>query len=253
MKQPPLRLAMWSGPRNLSTAMMYSFAARTDCFVVDEPFYAAYLNETGIIHPMNDEVIAAGETSFNKVADYCKTEQPEGKALFYQKQMTQHLVSDLNLDWIITLCNVFLIRDPSKVIASYHVKNEDPCLKDIGIKEQWDLYNTVYEATGTRPLVIDSDDILVAPELMLTALCKAVGIEFQQQMLSWKAGPKPYDGVWAPHWYQSVWKSTGFGVPSRKTPTVPKHLASVQEKATHYYDKLRQFRVHHSHPEYHHD
>lgn len=243
MNQVPLRLAMWSGPRNLSTAMMYSFASRTDTFAIDEPFYAAYLNETGITHPMNAAVIAAGEIDYNKVADYCITAKPQQKAIFYQKQMTQHMVESFNLDWVAELSNIFLIRDPAKVIASYQTKNGDPSVEDIGVKEQWHIFKRLCDLTGTQPLVVDSADILAAPELMLKTLCSAIGIEFQASMLSWKAGPKSYDGVWAPHWYQSVWKTSGFGISGRKTPVLPDHLLPVLEAANQYYEQLKSYKL----------
>jgi len=205
---PCTYIAMWSGPRNLSTAMMYSFAQRADCKVVDEPFYAAYLAATGIKHAMYKEIILDGETNPENVAELCTTEVQE-TPVFYQKHMTKHMIPSIERDWIHKVCNVFLIRDPARVIASYHAKQEDPELSDIGVKEQLEIFDKVSQKNGEAPTVIDSADILVAPEAMLRALCKAVDIEFQASMLSWSEGPKPYDGVWAPHWYQSVWKSTG--------------------------------------------
>ena len=233
------KIAMWSGPRNLSTAMMYSFASRSDTSVVDEPFYAAYLAKTGLIHPMNAEVLAAGDTDANKVIDYCLGDNPESSSIFYQKHMTKHMISSFSRDWITELCNVFLIRDPGRVIASYHAKSEDPQLSDIGVKEQQELFDKVCQDTGQAPVVIDSADILENPALMIKKLCEAIGITYQEQMMNWQLGPKPYDGVWAPHWYKSVWKSTGFGVANRKVSVVPDHLQALLEEANEYYDKLK--------------
>ena len=237
------KIAMWSGPRNLSTAMMYCFAQRSDTSVVDEPFYAAYLAKTGIQHAMYQEIIDAGQTNSTKVADYCIGENPQQKPLFYQKQMTKHMIPSIDREWIYQVSNVFLIRDPARVIASYHAKQEDPELSDIGVKEQLELFEMVSQKTGNAPVVIDSADILEAPELMLTALCKAIGIEFQANMLKWAAGPKEYDGVWAPHWYKSVWQSTGFAKPDNKQVKVPEHLFGLLDTANSFYDQLKNYAI----------
>jgi len=237
------KIAMWSGPRNLSTAMMYSFAQRSDTSVVDEPFYAAYLATTDIQHAMYQEIIDAGQTDATKVADYCVGTNPQQKPVFYQKQMTKHMIPSFNREWIYQVCNVFLIRDPARVIASYHAKHEDPELADIGVKEQLALFEMISQKSGSAPTVIDSADILENPELMLTALCKAIGIEFQPNMLNWTAGPKDYDGVWAPHWYKSVWQSTGFAAPDNKQVEIPEHLLGLLETANSYYDRLKGYAI----------
>ena len=248
MNQRIKRIAMWSGPRNLSTAMMYSFAQRSDSCVIDEPFYAAYLNSTGIRHAMYDEILLAGETDPKKVAKQCtdeliKANQQDQPIVFYQKHMTKHMIPSFDRQWIHDVCNVFLIRDPARVIASYHAKEENPELSDIGVREQLELFDMVAQKTGEAPTVVNSADILASPEIVLAGLCKAIGIEFQASMLTWIAGPKIYDGVWAPHWYKSVWQSTGFSTPPSKPAIVPEHLLNLLETANSYYDQIKAYAV----------
>ena len=230
---------MWSGPRNLSTAMMVSFAQRHDCAVVDEPFYAAYLQATGLKHPLHQEIIEDGVVDNKAVADYCIGSVPEGKQVFYQKHMTHHMIPEFDRDWMAKVTNVFLIRDPLKVIASYNIKRENPNLADIGVAEQLDIFNRVYEMTGEVPVVIDSADILANPEQMLRKLCMSLGLDFDPQMLSWAPGPKPFDGIWAKHWYSSVWESTGFGKPSNNKPVIPSSLNDLAQEAQEHFDKIK--------------
>ncbi len=235
------RIAMWSGPRNLSTAMMYSFAQRSDTCVIDEPFYAAYLAATGIRHTLYREIIAAGDTDADSVARYCCEQRPQPTPVFYQKHMTKHMIEGFDRQWIHRVCNVFLIRDPGRVIVSYHARQENPVLSDIGVKEQVELFDSVCQRTGVAPVVIDSADILAAPELMLRSLCAALDITFQPQMLHWQPGPKAYDGVWAPHWYQSVWRSTGFGGAQTSQVAVPDKLKNLLAEADAYYQQIRPY------------
>lgn len=230
---------MWSGPRNLSTAMMYAFAARADCAVWDEPFYAAYLAATGIDHPMRDEVIAAGETDPQAVAARCLGSIPAGKPHFYQKHMTHHMVEGFPLDWMAGVTNVFLIRHPARVLASYVKKRETPTLEDIGIVQQVAIYDRV-RAMGQEPVVIDSADIRADPEGMLTRLCEAIGLPFDPAMLSWPSGGHPDDGVWAAHWYDAVHQSTGFGGPeSADLPDLDGPAATLLERVLPCFDELR--------------
>ena len=234
-----LKIAMWSGPRNLSTAMMVSFAQRQDCSVVDEPFYAAYLKATGLKHPMYKEIIEEGEVDPELVAEYCTGGVPNGKTVFYQKHMTHHMIPEFDRDWLKDVSNVFLIRDPLRVIASYNIKRENPNLSDIGVAEQFEIFERVCQKTGELPIVIDSADILAAPQRMLTSLCHDLGIRFDQQMLSWSDGPKQYDGVWAKHWYGSVWKSKGFARQADGKPVIPDTLRDLADEAQEYYEKLK--------------
>jgi len=236
-------IAMWSGPRNISTAMMYSFASRHDCSVWDEPFYAHYLSTTGIRHPVGDEVIAAGETDYDTVVEMCLAKPDQAKPLFYQKHMTHHMLPGQNWRWCLELSNIFLIRAPERVLASYAAKREDVSLADIGFERQLELFNMVADHLGHAPIVVDCDDILSNPEDNLQALCKTTGIRFEPAMLSWSKGPKSYDGVWAKHWYNAVWNSTGFADPKTGYPALDGHLAQIADLARPMYDKLRPYRL----------
>lgn len=205
-----MRIAMWSGPRNLSTAMMYAFGARPDCAVWDEPFYAAYLVKTGLVHPMRDEIIAAGERCSDQVIAGCLGPIPVEKPHFYQKHMTQHMVAGFDRGWVSEMQNIFLIRHPARVIASYAAKREGPCLADIGFLQQLELIEML-EAQGKPVVVIDSFDVRKNPRAVLETLCSAIALPFEPAMLSWPAGGHKEDGVWASHWYGAVHQSTGFG------------------------------------------
>jgi len=233
-----MKIAMWSGPRNLSTAMMYAFAARGDCAVWDEPFYAAYLARTGIDHPMRDAIIATDDTDPTRIAATCTGPMPDRKALHYQKHMTLHMIPEFDRGFMRALTNVFLIRHPARVVASYSQKREAPTLADIGFVQQAELFDQVAGWTGHPPLVIDSADIRANPRESLTKLCTALGIPFTENMLHWRAGPKPYDGVWAPHWYNAVHASTGFGDPEGPLPTLPAEYAPLVEQALPHYQRL---------------
>lgn len=234
----PLRIAMWSGPRNLSTALMYAFAARGDCAVWDEPFYAAYLAATGLDHPMRAEVIAGGEPDPARVADACAGPAPGGEALFYQKHMTHHMLPAFPLGFLEACTNVFLIRHPARVIASYLAKREAPVLEDLGFLQQGDLFDRVADRTGQVPLVIDSADIRANPRAALDRLCAALSVPFTDRMLSWSSGPRPYDGAWAPHWYGAVHRSTGFEAAEGPLPSLPPAAEALAEAALPIYRRL---------------
>lgn len=236
-----MKIAMWSGPRNLSTAMMYAFAARGDCAVWDEPFYAAYLAATGIDHPMADQVIAAGQPDPAKVAAECLGPNPQGKPLWYQKHMTLHMIPSFDRGFLDGLTNVFLIRHPARVIASYSKKRERPTLADIGFVQQAELFDRVADHLGAAPPVVDSAAIRANPRQALQGLCARMGISFTDSMLHWPAGPKPYDGVWAPHWYNAVHASTGFDEPEGALPELPAEYRALVDQAIPYYDRLSRY------------
>ncbi len=233
-----MKIAMWSGPRNLSTAMMYAFAARGDCAVTDEPFYAAYLAATGLDHPMREAVIASQSTDPAAVAAACTGPNPDGKAHWYQKHMTMHMIPAFDRAFLADLTNVFLIRHPARVIASYARKRESPTLPDIGFLQQAALFDQVADRLGHAPLVISAEDIRVNPRASLTTLCTALGIPFTDRMLHWTKGPKPYDGVWAPHWYNAVHQSTGFEDPEGPLPDLPPAYLELAELALPAYHRL---------------
>ncbi len=238
-----MRIAMWSGPRNLSTAMMYAFAARGDCAVWDEPFYAAYLRATGIDHPMRDAIIAAHEADAGRVAAACAGPIPHKQTLFYQKHMTLHMIPGFDRGFMRTTANVFLIRHPARVVASYAKKREGPTLADIGFVQQAELFDEVAGWLGRAPLVIDSADIRADPQGALTRLCAALGIGFTDRMLRWAPGPKPYDGVWAPHWYGAVHGSTGFEAAEGPLPDLSADDQRLADQALPYYERLSKFRL----------
>ncbi|SIO49323.1 hypothetical protein SAMN05444722_2658 [Rhodovulum sp. ES.010] len=238
-----MHIAMWSGPRNLSTAMMYALAARGDCAVWDEPFYAAYLRLTGLDHPMRHEIIAAGETDPARVAARLAGPVPGGRAHFYQKHMCQHMIDGVPRDWMDDVTNVFLIRHPARVLASFAAKYEAAGLADIGFVQQAELFDRVAQRTGITPIVIDSADIRANPEPMLHKLCSALDIGFTPAMLSWPAGGHAEDGVWAPVWYGAVHRSTGFAGPEGPLPDLAPDYARIAEAARPYYDQLARVRL----------
>ena len=220
--------------------MMYSFGAREDCAVWDEPFYAAFLKRTGIAHPMDEEIVAAHEADPAKVASRCAGSPPDGKAHFYQKHMAHHILPEDDLTWTEGLTHVFLIRHPARVLASYDVKRENPTLSDIGFDNQTRLFDEVRERTGREPVVIDSNAIRADPPAALARLCEAIGLAFDPAMLSWPAGGHKDDGVWAAHWYGAVHKSTGFAGAEGPLPEVPAHLSNVLAEALPHYERLRE-------------
>ena len=239
--EPTVRIAMWSGPRNLSTAMMRAFGARADCAVVDEPFYAPFLAATGLDHPMREEILARHENDPEAVAALCRGPAPGGAALFYQKQMTHHMLPAFDLAFMDDVRNAFLIRDPARVVASYEVKREEPTFEDLGFVRQRELFERVAEQLGEAPPVIDSHAVLSDPRRTLGALCGALGIPFDEKMLSWTEGPHPEDGVWGPHWYGSVYRSTGFGEPNLAVPVLSDHGRALAERAAPYYETLARY------------
>lgn len=232
-----MKLAVWSGPRNLSTAMMYAFANRADFMAVDEPFYAAYLARTGLAHPMRDEILASQPTDPAQVVEALTRGQSDGTTHHYQKHMAQHMIPGMPRDWIETVTNVFLIRHPARVVASFTAKYDDPTLADIGFVQQVELYEQL-AARGQSAVVIDSADIRQSPENALRALCAEVGLAFDPAMLAWDMGPKPCDGAWAPHWYGSVHASTGFAGAEGPLPKLSGPAAALAEAAMPYYETL---------------
>jgi hypothetical protein len=234
-----VRLACWSGPRNISTATMRAWENRPDCEVVDEPLYAWYLAQTGLDHPAADAVIEAGETDWRRVVSSLTEPWPDGPLLPYQKHMAQHLLPDLPRAWIGSLRNVLLIRDPAEVVSSYVRSRATVTPDDIGILQQLDLLHLL----GPDVPVIESADFLRSPEPYLRWLCDYAGVPFDHAMLSWPAGPRDSDGVWAPYWYDAVLRSTGFEPYRRRqvelTPEGEAVVAAVRPS----YERLYQARL----------
>lgn len=221
-----MKIAMWSGPRNLSTAMMYAFGNRADCAASDEPFFGAFLAATGIDHPLRDETVASMENDPHLVAQALAGPPPEGRAHWYQKHMCHHMIDGFPLEWAEGCVNVHLLRHPARVISSYIKKRESPSLDDIGFTHQTTL------AEALPGPIIDSADIRRDPTGALGALCAEIGLPFDAAMLSWAAGPRSYDGAWAPHWYGAVHASTGFSGSEGPLPEIEHpHLA---EAVAHY-------------------
>jgi hypothetical protein len=230
------RLAMWSGPRNISTALMRSWENRPDTVVVDEPFYPHYLEVTGVDHPGRAEILAAGEAGWRSVRAALLAPVP-GARVFYQKHMAHHLTPDIERDWIQHLTNVLLIRDPREVVSSYLRSRETVAVDDIGLRQQNLLYDDL-AAAGLTPLVIDAADFLREPAAYLKGLCRLVGIDFDDRMLSWPAGPRDTDGIWAPYWYAAVQASTGFAPYRPRDVTLHGEGAVVAETCAPLYERL---------------
>ncbi|MDJ1009467.1 MAG: HAD family hydrolase [Paracoccaceae bacterium] len=238
-----MKIACWSGPRNLSTAMMYAFGARSDCAVWDEPFYAAYLAATGIIHPMRNETLAARQTDPDKVAQACLNHDPSGKLHIYQKHMAHHMLPGFPLDWALGLTNVILIRHPARVVASYIAKRENPNSADLGAARLRQIHDYL-RGSGQSPPILDSADIRADPGGMLEALCDRIGLGWDASMLTWNAGGRPEDGPWAAHWYGAVHSSTGFSGPERHLPTLSGEAERLAASMMRDYEALADLRLH---------
>lgn len=238
-----IRLAMWSGPRNISTAMMRAWENRPDTVVWDEPLYAHYLAVTGLDHPGRDEVIAAGDSDWRAVVARCSGPVPDGKTVFYQKHMTHHLLPHIDRGWLDQVKHCFLIRDPHAVLLSYSKARESVTLEDIGLPQQWALFDDVRDRSDEPPPVIDTADFLAAPRAYLEALCAWLGLDFSERMLTWPAGPRASDGVWARYWYAGVWRSTGFAPYQPRHEPLPPALAALAQAARPYYEALYEARL----------
>lgn len=224
--------------------MMRAWGNRHDAAVIDEPFYPFYLKATGIAHPVAEEVIATGETDWRKVVAYLTGPIPNGKPIFFQKQMTHHLLPEIDREWLGAVTNCFLIRDPREVISSYIRKREDPALEDLGFVQQTEIFNFVRAHTDSVPPVIDARDVLQNPERTLRLLCEAIGVDFSKSMLSWPTGLRDTDGVWAKHWYTEVARITVFQTYRPTVNDVPERLQPIYERCRECYEGLSAYRLH---------
>ncbi len=238
-----VRIAMWSGPRNISTAMMRSWGNRPDTFVCDEPLYAHYLERTGIDHPGADEVMAHHERDWRKVVDWLTGPVPEGKTIFYQKHMAHHLLPEIDRGWLGEVKNCFLIRDPREMLTSLARHLPRPTLADTGLPQQVEIFERERRLTGRVPPVIDAKDVLDDAEGLLRRLCRALAVPFVDEMLRWPPGRRETDGIWAKHWYQEVETSTGFRPYRRKPDAVPEELAGLLDTCFTHYGRLREHRL----------
>ena len=235
------RINLISGPRNISTALMYSFANREDTQVVDEPMYAYYLKHTKIkYHPGTEQILASLPEDIEEVKENLLF-QPCDKPIYFIKGMAHHYI-DLQLDFVLDLENVFLIRNPYQLITSFSKVIEQPTLQDIGLKLEWDICEFIIQ-NGKTPIVIDSNQVLNNPEEILSELCSKLLIPFSQKMLRWSAGPLNQDGVWAKYWYKNVWKSTGFAKQKSSSDKLPIHLNSLYEESLDYYNRLKKYAI----------
>ncbi|MFZ0041806.1 MAG: hypothetical protein WAK93_10905 [Solirubrobacteraceae bacterium] len=237
-----VRVAVWSGPRNISTAMMRAFENRSDAVVVDEPLYASYLARTGIDHPAREAVIASQPTDPARIVAELSAPLPSGRSVHYAKHMAHHVSRDLDLRWTLGFRNVLLIRDPAEVVASYVRARESCEPEDIGLREQGWLLD-LWDEHDIEVPILDAGDFLRAPEPHLRWLCDWLGIPFSDRMLSWPSGPRESDGVWAPHWYAAVWCSTGFAPWRPREVALSVHDAAVAEACRSSYEALHARRV----------
>jgi len=234
-----MRLAMWSGPRNLSTALMYSFAQREDFTVWDEPFYGPYLRLTGLEHPMRAEVLATRPESQVEVEQRLISATPVGQKHVYHKHMCQHMIDGIPRGFMTDCVNVFLIRHPARVVASFMKGYPDTTSDDIGFDRQLELFEFV-QTLGQSPVVVDSADIRRDRVGMLQNLCEAIGLDWDPAMLQWEPGPKPYDGAWAPVWYRSLHKTTGFAGPEGDLPELEGRAVDLVNQAMPAFDAVRE-------------
>jgi hypothetical protein len=238
-----IRIAMWSGPRNLSTALMRSFGSRADTFVSDEPFYGCFLKTTGAEHPMRDETIAAMDCDWQRVMTSLRGDPQDGSPIWYQKHMWHHMTGPIGYEDFDGFTHAFLIREPERVIASYLRKREETAFENFGMNRQAEFFQREADRLGHAPPVIDAHDILMDPRAVLPRLCTALGIPWEPAMLSWASGRRETDGPWAPHWYSAVEESVGFGPPETNAIELPNEAQRVADRCRPYYDHLAEHRI----------
>ena len=238
-----LHIAMWSGPRNLSTAMMRSFGSRADTFVSDEPFYGCFLKATGADHPMRDGTIAAMDCDWRSVMRTLAGPAPDGSPFWYQKHMWHHMAGPIGYGDFEGFTHAFLIREPERMIASYLRKRESAAFGDFGLERQAEFFEREADRLGKSPPVIDANDVLADPEGVLSRLCAALEIPWDEAMLSWGPGRRETDGPWAPHWYGAVEASTGFGPPETGAVDLPPEARRLAERCRPYYERLAAHRI----------
>ena len=234
---------MWSGPRNISTALMRSWGNRPDTFVSDEPLYAHYLLHTDTPHPGRDEVIASQENDWRKVVEWLTGPVPDGKPMFYQKHMAHHLLPNISRDWLDRVTNAFLIREPKEMLTSLIKVIPEPKIEDTGLPQQVEMFRWVQDRTGLTPPVVDAKNVLDDRRGVLSALCGALDVEFMEEMLSWPAGPRETDGIWAKYWYAEIEKTTSFRPYKPKDEEVPDHLQPLLAECQRHYELLAAHRL----------
>ncbi len=243
MSPPPCRIAMWSGPRNISTAMMRSFDSRPDTVVCDEPLYAHYLQVTGLDHPGRAETLATQDSDWRRVVATLSGPVPGGKQVWYQKHMSHHLLPDIGRDWLDELSHAFLIREPAAMLRSLLAKTPEAGRDDTGLPQQWEIFERVADKQGAAPPVVLASDVLKDPPAMLGRLCQSLNLPYMDEMLSWKPGRRDTDGAWAPYWYAAVEQSTGFAPWHAERCDLEPSLQPLLEQCQPYYEKLYAYRL----------
>tara|TARA_A100001011_G_scaffold87598_1_gene92011 strand:- start:39 stop:773 length:735 start_codon:yes stop_codon:yes gene_type:complete len=237
------RIAMWSGPRNISTAMMRSFENRKDTIVIDEPFYAYYLKKSDLVHPGKDQILKSQNNNWHEVVEQITSELPDGATIYYQKHMAHHIFPNNDIGWVKSFKNCFLIRHPKEVIISYSKKNKIKNASDLGFIQQVQLFKKIKNITGTTPAIFDSMDILLDPKVLLKKLCKYLEIEFSNKMLKWPKGIRDTDGVWASHWYKNVINSDGFKPYNKRNENLNINQIKLFEESMDHYNYLSSFKI----------
>jgi len=236
-------IAMWSGPRNLSTALMRSFENRLDCFVSDEPFYSFFLHRTKLEHPLRNKIIKSGEIDYNKIIKYITGPIPHSKKIWYQKHMAHHVLPNVDMNWIKKVKNCLLIRHPNDVILSYLKKNELENVQQLGYLQQVNIYKILCQETESSPIIFDAKDLLKNPKKMLIEVCKNLKIKFDDRMLSWPAGARKTDGVWGEYWYKKVKASTGFKPYTETKKNIPSKYEAIYDESIKHYNFLYKKRI----------
>ena len=234
---------MWSGPRNISTALMRSWESRSDTFVIDEPFYAHYLSVTNVDHPGRDEIIQNGETDQSVVSKELISDIDDSCSIYFQKHMAHHMIPSVGREWMKDVVNCFLIRDPKDMILSYTKVNSNLSMHLLGLEEQYELFEYVTKINGRTPPVVDSKDILIDPRKTLSLLCEKVGVIFSEEMLSWSKGVRDTDGIWAKYWYDNVINSTGFNTYTEKNEVIRDEYLQLYEDCLKIYEKLSKHKI----------
>ena len=238
-----IRIAMWSGPRNLSTAVMRSFSSRPDTYVSDEPFYGCFLRTSGADHPMRDEIIAAMDCNWQRVMRALRASPQLERPIWYQKHMWHHMIGPVGYHDFDGFTHAFLIREPERMIASYLRKRESAAFEDFGLERQAEFFDREADRLSRAPPVIDATDVLADPEGVLSGLCKELGIPWDPAMLAWQSGPRETDGPWAPHWYSAVEASSGFGPPEPERVDLPWEARQLADRCRPYYEQLARHRI----------
>ena len=230
-------VACWSGPRNISTALMRSWSSRKDTFVTDEPFYAYYLKETKLKHPMHREIITKYSSNYNEIIKYLTNKIPDNRKIWYQKHMAHHLLDLNNIEWINNFKNCILLRHPKEVISSFSKKSKLSSVEELGYPQQYEIIRFL-KKNNKSYTIIDSSELLKNPEKVLAAWCKKNNIKFDISMLKWEKGNHNNDGIWWESWYDNVIKTTGFQKYEKKDISIENKYDSIYNESMKYYNYL---------------